>query len=34
MRKTSAIAILSEVGTDMSVFPSANHLCFWAGLCP
>ncbi|WP_353853178.1 hypothetical protein [Dehalobacter restrictus] len=26
--------MLSEVGTDMSVFPSANHLCFWAGLCP
>lgn len=34
IKKTSAIAILSEIGTDMSVFPSSNHLCSWAGLCP
>jgi len=30
----SAIAILSEIGTDMSVFPTAKHLCSWAGLVP
>ncbi len=30
----SAIAILSEIGTDMSVFPTAKHLCSWAGVCP
>ncbi|MEL7623353.1 MAG: IS110 family transposase [Clostridiales bacterium] len=30
----SAIAILSEIGVDMSVFPTAKHLCSWAGLTP
>lgn len=30
----TAIAILSEIGCDMSVFPSAKHLCSWAGCCP
>ncbi|MCL6591461.1 MAG: IS110 family transposase [Firmicutes bacterium] len=30
----SAITIISEIGTDMSVFPTAKHLCSWAGLAP
>lgn len=30
----TAIAILSEIGADMSVFPSSKHLCSWAGCCP
>lgn len=30
----SAITIISEIGTDMSVFPTAKHLCSWAGLVP
>ena len=30
----SAIAIVSEIGTDMSVFPTSKHLCSWAGLTP
>lgn len=30
----TAIAILSEIGTDMSVFPSSKHLISWAGCCP
>ena len=30
----SAQVIVSEVGTDMSRFPSPGHLCSWAGLCP
>jgi transposase len=30
----SAIAIISEIGADMSVFPTAKHLCSWAGLTP
>jgi transposase len=30
----SAKVILSEIGTDMSQFPSAKHLTAWAGLSP
>lgn len=30
----SAIAIISEIGVDMSVFPTSKHLCPWAGLTP
>ena len=30
----SAIAVISEIGVDMSVFPSSKHLCSWAGLTP
>ena len=30
----SAIGVLSEIGSDMSVFPSSKHLCSWAGLTP
>jgi len=30
----SAITILSEIGSDMSVFLSDKHLCSWAGLTP
>ena len=26
--------IVSEIGTDMSRFPTAGHLISWAGLCP
>ena len=26
--------IISEIGTDMSVFPTAKHLASWAGQCP
>lgn len=32
--KRSAEYIISEIGTDMSRFPTANHLSSWAGLCP
>lgn len=34
IKDTSAITILSEIGSDMSVFDDANHLCSWAGLTP
>jgi transposase len=30
----SAISIVAEIGLDMSVFPTAKHLCSWAGLAP
>jgi transposase len=29
-----AEVIVSEIGTDMSRFPSADHLASWAGMCP
>jgi transposase len=32
--RRSAEVIISEIGDDMSRFPSAAHLCSWAGLCP
>ncbi|MCM1226684.1 MAG: IS110 family transposase [Clostridium sp.] len=30
----TAIRILSEIGTDMSVFATSKHLVSWAGCCP
>ena len=34
IKSFSSIAIISEIGVDMSVFPSSKHLCSWAGLTP
>lgn len=34
VRDFSAITVIAEIGTDMSVFPTAKHLCSWAGLAP
>ena len=31
---TTALAVVSEVGTDMSRFPSDKHFASWLGLCP
>jgi len=31
---TSAQAIISVIGTDMSRFPTDSHISSWAGLCP
>lgn len=30
----AAYAILAEIGQDMSAFPTAQHICSWAGLAP
>lgn len=30
----AAIGIISEIGVDLSVFPTSKHLCSWAGLTP
>jgi len=30
----TALVILSEIGTDMSRWPSVKHFCRWLGLCP
>jgi len=32
--KRTAEAVVSEIGVDMSRFPTADHLASWAGLCP
>jgi transposase len=30
----TALTVLSEIGTDMSRWPTAKHFCSWLGLCP
>jgi transposase len=34
VQRRTAEVIVSEIGTDMSRFPSARHLASWAGQCP
>lgn len=30
----TALVVVSEIGLDMSRFPSVKHFCAWLGLCP
>jgi transposase len=32
--ETAANALIAEMGTDMSRFPTHKHLASWAGVCP
>ena len=34
VERRAAEVIIAEIGTDMSVFPTAAHLAPWAGICP
>ena len=34
VKRDSAIAIISEIGTDMTQFCNSKRLCCWAGLTP
>jgi len=31
---STALKIISEIGTDITKWPSAKHFCAWLGLCP
>jgi len=34
VQRRTAEVLIAEIGTDMSVFPTAKHLASWAGQCP
>lgn len=34
LQERASTVIISELGIDLSMFPTAGHLCKWAGLCP
>lgn len=32
--ETTALALVAEIGTDMTPWPTEKHFCSWVGLCP
>lgn len=34
VQEITAITVISEIGVNLRAFPSAAHLCSWAGMCP
>jgi len=34
VNRATAVSIIAETGGDMTRFPTAGHLCSWAGMCP
>jgi transposase len=34
VNRIGAVSLIAETGGDMSRFPSAEHLCSWAAICP
>jgi len=34
VQRLTAVTIISELGTNLRMFPTAGHLCSWAGMCP
>jgi transposase len=32
--ETTALALVAEIGVDVSKFPTVKHFCSWLGLCP
>jgi transposase len=34
LAEVTALVVVSEVGLDMSRFPTVRHFCAWLGLCP
>ncbi|RLB73441.1 MAG: hypothetical protein DRH03_03240 [Deltaproteobacteria bacterium] len=34
VKETTALKIISEIGTDMSAWPTAKNFASWLGLCP
>lgn len=33
-RASTALTLISEIGTDLSAFATVKHFCSWLGLCP